>query len=218
MWRIESELGDAGAPYDRRVALYDRLVRSKQYNRIAWSTSPKDYTEFAAAAFASAEGPLLEVAAGSAAATAPLHASAHRPTVLVDLSRGMLERAGRNIAAARGGDADLPARIRLVQADLLALPAPAQPFTTILGLGLTHLFDDVPGLVRALRAQLAPGGQLYLGGLVAETGRGRRYLALLHRAGEVAAPLSADELRTGLNQPVDFRTVGCMAYARISSA
>lgn len=218
MWRIESQLGASGARYDRWAAVYDRLVRSELYNRIAWSTSPKDYTDFAAAAFASADGPLLEVAAGSAAATAPLHASSHRPAVLVDLSRGMLERAGRNIAAAHGGDADFPGRVRLVQADLLALPAPAQPFTTILGLGLTHLFDDVPGLVRALRAQLAPGGHLYLGGLVAETGRGRRYLALLHRAGEVALPQSADELRTELNQPVDFRTVGCMAYATIGSA
>ena len=218
MWRIESQLGDSGAPYDARLLLYDRLVRSRLYNRLAWSTSPKDYTGFAAAAFASAEGPLLEVAAGSAAATASLHARSQRPTMLVDLSRGMLERAGRNIAAAGGGVTDLPARIRLVQADLLALPSPAPPFTTVLGLGLTHLFDDVPGLVRALRAQLAPGGQLYLAGLVAETGRGRRYLALLHRAGEVAVPMSADELRRVLDQPVDFRTVGCMGYARISTA
>lgn len=216
MWRIQSQLDDAGASYDRRAAAYDRLVRSRLYNRVAWSTSPKDYNEFAAAAFASADGPLLEVAAGSAAATASLHARSQRPTVLVDLSRAMLERARRNIAAGNGR-ADLPARIRLVQADLLALPTPTQPFTTILGLGLTHLFDDVSELVNALRGQLAPDGRLYLAGLVAETGRGRRYLRLLHRAGEVAALKSADELRAGLHQPMDFKTVGCMAYATISA-
>ena len=218
MWRIESPLDDAGAPYDRRAAAYDRLVRSRLYNRVAWSTSPRDYNEFAAAAFASADGPLLEVAAGSAAATASLHARSQRPTVLVDLSRAMLERAGRNIAEAGNGRADLSTRIRLVQADLLALPPATQPFTTILGLGLTHLFDDVSGLVNALRGQLAPDGGLYLAGLVTETGRGRRYLQLLHRAGEVAIPKSADELRAGLRQPVDFKTVGCMAYAMISGA
>ena len=217
MWRIESQLDDAGASYDRRAAAYDRLVRSRRYNRIAWSTSPKDYNEFAAAAFASADGPLLDVAAGSATATAYLHARSHRPAVLIDLSRAMLERAGQNITAAIDGQADVSTRIRLVQADLLALPPPTQPFTTILGLGLTHLFDDVAELVNALRPQLAPDGRLYLAGLVAETGRGRRYLQLLHRAGEVAVPKSADEVRAQLHQLVDFKTVGCMAYATISA-
>ena len=218
MWRIESHLGDAGAPYDRRAALYDRLVRSSLYNRIAWSTSPNDYREFAAAAFASTAGPLLEVAAGSAAATASLHATSSRPTVLVDLSRAMLERAGRNIAAATDGDqGGCPGHVRLVQADLFALPPPAAPFTTVMGLGLTHLIEDVPSLVEALRAQLAPTGEIHLAGLVAETSRGRRYLQVLHRAGEVAAPRSGEELWEALHRPADFETMGCMAYARITA-
>ncbi len=185
------------------------------YNRIAWGSTPDDYTEFAAAAFASAKGPLLEVAAGSAAATAELHASSRGPTVLVDLSRAMLGRAAQRIAAA-GGDGDeheLPAHIRLVQADLLALPFPAHGFTTVLGLGLTHLFDDLSTLVGALRAQLAPGGQLYLAGLVAETRRGRRLLHGLHRAGEAGVPRTAEELHAALGTPADIRTTGCMAYA-----
>ena len=97
MWRIETQLDDAGAPYDRRAAVYDRLVRSRAYNRLAWSTSPADYTAFAARAFASDHGPLLEAAAGSAAATAELHARAGRPTMLVDLSRAMLDRAASGV-------------------------------------------------------------------------------------------------------------------------
>ncbi len=61
--------------------------------------------------------------------------------------------------------------------------------------GLLHLsgvrgafvgFGHEVGL--ALLAHLAPGGQLYLAGLVAETRWGRRYLEILHRAGEVAVP------------------------------
>ena len=83
---------------------------------------------------------------------------------------------------------------------------------------MTHLFDDVSEVLNALRGQLAPDGRLYLAGLVAQTGRGRRYLRLLHRANEVAVPRSADELRAGLHQPVDFKTVGCMAYAVIGGA
>lgn len=191
-------------------------MRSRTYNRLAWSTTPDDYAQFADAAIASADGPLLEAAAGSAAATAELHARSRRPTVLIDLSRPMLERAARRIAAA-GDDENpkVPEHIRLVQADLLALPFPVHGFTTILGLGITHLFDDLPALVRALRAQLAPAGELHLAGLVTRTRRGRRYLEVLHRAGEVAGPRTAEELHVALGQPAAFRTTGCMAYAKL---
>ena len=216
---IESHLDDAGAPYDRRAALYDRLVRSPLYNRLAWGTTPDEYTAFAAAAFAAADGPLLEAAAGSAAATAALHASSPRPTVLVDLSRAMLARAAGAIVAAHDAPDDAwPADIRLVQADVLALPFAPRGFTTVVGLGITHLFVDLPALVEALRRQLAPEGQLYLSGLVAETRRARRYLQALHRAGEVAAPQTAQQLHEVLGRPTDFRTAGCMAYATLAAA
>jgi SAM-dependent methyltransferase len=212
MWRIERELAEAGAPYDRRAAVYDRLVRSRTYNRLAWGCAPEDYAEFAAEALASSSGPVLEAAAGSAAATAALHRRSGRPTVLVDLSREMLERAARRLAY--DGDA-VPARIRLIQADLTALPFDGGPgrFTTVLALGAAHLFSDVGALVDPLRAQLAPGGALWVSGLVAETGRGRRYLDVLHRAGEVAAPRTARELYDALGAPEDFRVTGCMAFA-----
>jgi ubiquinone/menaquinone biosynthesis C-methylase UbiE len=191
-------------------------VRSRIYNRIAWSTAPGDYAEFAAAAITSADGPLLEAAAGSAAATAELHARSQRPTVLVDLSRAMLERAARRIVAAHKGESqEVPAHIRLVQADVLALPFPGHEFNTVLGLGFTHLFDDLPALVNALRTQLVPGGQLHLTGLVAESRRGRQYLEILHRAGEVAAPRTADQLHGALGRLTAFRTRGCMAYATL---
>lgn len=211
MWRIETEIDGTGAPYDRRAAVYDRLVRSRLYNRVAWGCAPGDYEAFAAEALASADGPVLEAAAGSAAATAALHRRSGRPTVLVDLSRPMLERAARRLA--RDGTA-VPARIRLVQADVTALPGgPPERFTTILVLGALHLFDDVDALLAPLRARLAPGGRMYVSGLVAETARGRRYLEVLHRAGEVAAPRGVDELRAALGDPEDFRTAGCMAFA-----
>ena len=220
MWRIESELDDSDGPYDRRsAAVYDRLVRSRTYNRLVWSTAPADYAQFAAAAIASADGPLLEVAVGSAAATAELHVHSRRPTVLVDLSRAMLERAARRIAAVCDDDEhEVPAHIRLVRADLLELPFPPYGFTTILGLGLTHLFGDLPALVSALRGQLAPGGQLHLAGLVAQTRRGRRFLEVLHRAGEAAVPRTAEDLHVALDRPTAFRTTGCMAYATLPAA
>lgn len=216
MWRIETLLDDAGAPYDGRAGLYDRLVRSRIYNRLAWSSSPDDYARFAATAFAESDGPLLEVAAGSAAATAELHAGALRPTVLLDLSRPMLERAAARIAAVAVGD-EVPAHVRLVQADLFEMPPDWRGFTTILALGLTHLFDDLPGLVGALRRVLTPTGHLYLAGLVAETRRGRQFLEILRRAGEVGPPRTAEEVRTALGRPAQFSTTGCMAYATLDA-
>ena len=104
-----------------------------------------------------------------------------------------------------------------MQADLLALHFPAGRFTMILGLGLTHLFEDLPELVRSLRTHLAPEGHLYLAGLVTETARGRRFLQILHRAGEAATPRSAVELSDFLDGLTDFKTKGCMAYATISA-
>jgi SAM-dependent methyltransferase len=257
MRRMESYLDDAGAPYDRRARAYDRLVRSRVYNRVAWSTAPDEYADFAAAAIASSSGRLLEAAAGSAAATAALHAASVRETVLVDRSRAMLELAAQRIAAAGGAQqataVDAPAReavngdgatgpsagacdpahpaaaaaaapgeprarIRFVQADILALPFDPHGFATVFGLGLVHLFDDVPALVAALRKQLRPDGRLFLAGLVAETRRGRQYLNVLHRAGEVARPRTAEELHAALGAPADLRTSGCMAYASLPAA
>jgi SAM-dependent methyltransferase len=209
MWSIERHTDQQGAPYDRRAAVYDRLVRSRAYNRLAWSTTPDAYTAFAARALADGHGPLLEAAAGSAAATAGLHAASDRETVLVDLSVPMLERAARRLAAQ---DAP-PAAVRLVQADIGRLPFADGAFATVLTLGAAHLFADVDDLVDPLRRVLAPGGHLYLTSLVAETTRGRRYLEVLHRAGEVAPPRTAAELHAALGHPDDFATSGCMAYA-----
>ena len=198
-----------GAPYDGRAALYDRLISSRLYNRLAWSTSPADYEEFAATAVAESSGPLLEVAAGTAAATAAIHAASTRPTVLVDLSRDMLERAEARIAEEGSGATD---GVRFVRADLLDLPFEPGGFDTVLALGAAHLFADLAPLREALLAQLAPGGRLHIAGLVAETRRGRAYLRLLERAGEVAPARTADELQAEM-RPVQFRLEGCMAYA-----
>ena len=123
----------------------------------------------------------------------------------------MLERAAERIAATAAGG--VPRNVRLQQADLFEIPPHAPGFTTILGLGLAHLFDDVAAVMGALRRALTPGGHLYVAGLVAETRRSRRYLELLHRAGEVGVPRTAEELRAALGRPSQFSTIGCMAYA-----
>lgn len=206
MWRIETALDDAGSPYDRRAAAYDRLVRSRTYNRLLWGTSPDDYEAFAAAAIAEGDGPLLDVGAGSAAATAPLHAASGRPTTLVDASVGMLQRAAERIGDDTG-------RVRYLQADALDLPLDGG-FSTVICMGCLHLFEAPRRLVDALLAQVTPGGAVHLTALVAETAMGRRYLGVLHRAGEIAAPRTAAELAAELGG-IDLDVRGSMAYASI---
>ena len=137
--------------------------------------------------------------------------------MLVDLSRAMLERAAQRIAEAAGTACELPAHVRLLQADIHDLPFGAGKQDTVLGLGLLHLFDDLPGLVEPLQDQLRDGGACYLSGLVGETRRGARYLRLLHRAGESATPRTAADL-ADLLPAATVHTMGCMAFVRLPGA
>lgn len=203
---IEGSLPDAGSAYDGHAALYDRLIASRLYNRLAWSADPADYEAFASHAVASASGSLLEVAAGTAIASAPAYRASDRPVVLTDRSRDMLTRAAQRLAD--GG----PVRpgVRFVQADAFELPFEPGTFDTVLCLGFLHLVDDPLDLVRRLRRQLSPGGRLFVSSLVPATRVGSAYLALLRRAGQVATPRTADDLTRLFGTTVRRR--GCMAY------
>ena len=208
---IEARPGlDPGARYDGRAAGYDWLIGSVFYNRVAWSTSPRDYAAFARRAVESAAGPLLDVAAGTATATADAYRGSSRPVVLTDRSRDMLARAARRIAA--GGR--VRPGVRFVQADAFDLPFPPGGFDTVLCLGFLHLVEQPAAFLAGLRAQLGPGGTLFCSSLVAATPRGTRYLNLLHRAGEIAAPRTADDLASLTGHTWQRR--GSMAYLELS--
>lgn len=207
---IETQPGlDPGARYDGRAAGYDWLIGLGLYNRLAWSTSPRDYAAFAQQAVDSGTGPLLDVAAGTAAATAQAYRSSTRPTIVSDRSRDMLARAAQRLA---DGDRVRPG-IRFVQADAFDLPFAPGSFDTVVCLGFLHLVEDPAGLLAHLRAQLRPGGRLFCSSLVAATPRGTRYLNLLHRAGEVAPPRTADELASITGQT--WRRRGSMTYLEL---
>ncbi|MEJ3654725.1 class I SAM-dependent methyltransferase [Actinomycetes bacterium KLBMP 9759] len=198
---------DEGAPYDRTAAAYDRLVNSRLYNRVVWSTSPEAYIAFAADAVGSADGPLLDVGCGSALFTAALYRASRRRVALVDRSQAMLARAARRIG--RTGPA-------LLQADVFGLPFRAGSFDTVTCHGVLHLMDDAAAVLRALREQAAPGAGLFVSSLVAESARGRAWLRILHGAGEVAAPRAAADVvalaRAEWSGPIEARRDGCMLF------
>lgn len=105
-----------------------------------------------------ADGPILELAAGSGRLAVPLAAAGHRVTA-VDLDPAMLARA-RVAAAAAGVDED---RLQLVEADLLGLHLPdAGRFgLAFIALNSILLLADRRAqrqAVATLAAHLAPGG------------------------------------------------------------
>lgn len=194
--------------------LYDRAVSSRGYNRLAWSTDPDEYEAFAAEAVGSSDGPLLEVASGPATFTLPLHVASGRATVLSDRSVAMLELSRRR-ARTLWDDRAL-VHLAWRELDMFAELEPGR-WSTILGSGLLHMVEDPAALVDSLLRGLAPGGGLWLSGLVANGRRSSGYLAALHRIGEVAPPRAVDQLRRSLPAAASVRLRGAMAYVHMEA-
>ena len=105
-----------------------------------------------------ADGPILELAAGSGRLAVPLAAAGHKVTA-VDVDPTMLAR-----ARDRATTSDVPAgRLELVEADLLELSPPDPPrhalaFIALDSIMLLETRDAQRAALRALGAHLRPGG------------------------------------------------------------
>lgn len=205
-----------GHRYDGRARAYDRMIGSRLYNRVAWGSSPADYRKFARRAVDSAPGGwFLDAGCGTLLLTADAYlANPLRPIVVLDQSLGMLRRGMERVL---GGGRKLPPQVVFLQADLLDLPFRPGAFRTVMSMGMLHIFPDVAPLAASLESLLMRDGGLYLTSLV-ENGRlGDRYLRMLHRQGEVAAPRTADALesflRGAVTRPLAYSVTGNMAYA-----
>ena len=212
----ETFFGNPGF-YARRAKTYDAMLGSPAYNKTFWGTHPRSYAGFAARAIGSSAGPLLEVAVGTAQATALLHVASRRPTTLVDMSGPMLELARESIRQASGGQ--IPARITLECRDMLAQGG-GQRYGTILGLGLLHLIPDLGPVFAGLGAQLEDRGTLYLASLIRGSARSNAYLKLLKSHGDIAEIRTPGELyELALDAGIGTVSVtheGAMAYLVIS--
>lgn len=177
------------APYDRKAAVYDAIVGRPIYHRVFWGTSPRSFARFGRAALeAAGDGPFAEVGCGSMLFTAPMYRdTAVRSIALVDRSMGMLSR-GRKRLGSPG--------IVMVQADGAALPLRRGTFSAILSLNLLHVPCNRTAIAAECARCLLPGqGRLFVTSLVRSGRWSDAWLATLHRAGELDAPLTADELR-----------------------
>lgn len=176
--------------YDAIAARYDRLIGSRLYQRLVWGNRLGDDAAFAREAVVSdSEGAILDAGCGSLLTTTDVHLAVERPTVLLDLSVGMLRRAKARIVARAGS---LPDRIVLLQADVLRTPFRDASFRTVLCPGILHLFADPKALVRSLGSLVEPGGVLFVSSLVTDRVVGRAWLRLLARSGEIQSRLTAE--------------------------
>jgi SAM-dependent methyltransferase len=208
---------DAPAPpYDGRARLYDRLIGSRLYNRLAWGVDPHTYTDFAREAARWGSGPLLDAGCGTLVSTAGVHAQSQRPTILLDLSIDMLGVARDRLRSVAGQSLQ---DVVFLQADVGDLPFRGDAFGAVLCPGMLHLFDDAEAITRELARVCHRDGRIHASSLVAERRIGRQYLSLLHRAGEVARPRRAADLLarlngngSGLAPPVDARRLGSMLF------
>lgn len=214
---IYSALEDSNTThhYDRLAGLYDRLIGSPWYNRFVWGSDCEDYRAFATAACQSQPaGPYLDAGCGSMLFTAAVYTHSERPIIAVDHSLGMLRRARTRLRQASG---EMPRNVLLLQADLLDLPFTSGTFSSVLSMGMLHLFGDGNAMLQSLRRALRPRGRLYLSSLVTHGRRGDHYLRFLQRRGEVGACRSVDEVHAlvaaASDHVAECRAVGNIAYA-----
>jgi ubiquinone/menaquinone biosynthesis C-methylase UbiE len=205
--------------YDSIAGVYDRIVGNRLYQQLVWGNDIERDTEFSRAAAKSSAGWWLDAGCGSLLFTAPVHAQSGRPTILFDLSIGMLQRARDRLIEHCG---HLPEHVLLVQGDVLALPFRQSGFETILCPGIIHLFEKPAELLESLATTLEPGGGLYLSSLVTDRAFGARMLRLMQRTGETPNPIDTAELADVVSDVFDrtpqVDTLGNMAHVWLKDA
>jgi len=184
----------AAAPYDRKAAVYDAIVGRPAYHRVFWGTSPRSLARFGRAGLeAAGDGPFAEVGCGSLLFTAPMYRDARTSSVaLIDRSMGMLSRGRKRLGSP---DSPLPAGITMGHADGAALPLRRGTLAAILSLNLLHVPCDRTAIVAECARCLLPGrGRLFVSSLVRSGRWSDAWLSILHRAGELASPVTREQL------------------------
>lgn len=188
--------GDAvAAPYDRRAVVYDAIVGRSIYHRIFWGTSAPAYTRFARVALeAAGDGCFAEAGCGSLVFTSPMYRE-FRGTfaLLVDRSAQMLRRAMQRLSS---DDGTIPDGVAVLHSDVAALPVRPGVFSSLLSLNVLHVPCDASAITAEFSRILMPGrGRLFVSSLVRSGRWSDAYMAALYRMGELAAPVTPDELR-----------------------
>ncbi|HEY0463338.1 MAG TPA: class I SAM-dependent methyltransferase [Polyangiaceae bacterium] len=186
--------------YDLGAWLYDWVVASTLYHRLMWGMHPDQHEAFARRALAQARpGKVLDAGSGSLLFTARAYRQSAHSLTLLDGSLGMLARARRRL-----GSSARESRIELRQGDLYALPFQTAEFANLFQFGVLHCLERPERSLAELARVAEPGARLFLSCLVLGRKRGDAFLTRLQRAGQIAAPRTADEV-SSLLQHAGFR-------------
>jgi ubiquinone/menaquinone biosynthesis C-methylase UbiE len=183
------------APYDRRATAYDAVVGRSIYHRIFWGTSAPAYARFARAALdAAGDGCLAEAGCGSLLFTSAIYRTpCDAFVVLMDRSIQMLRRGLNRVSMNHGRP---PESVAFLHSDAATMPVRPGVFSSILCLNVLHVPCDVEAIAAEFSRTLMPGrGRLFVSALVRSDRWSDNYMSVLHRIGELAAPLTPDELR-----------------------
>jgi SAM-dependent methyltransferase len=202
--------------YDRMGAIYDRVCGTRLYNYVVWGTTPTRSRSFASRVFESrARGPHVEVGCGGLLFTSHVYdVDRGRPCILTDPSVSMLRIARERLRRRHGR---VPDHVALVRADGFALPLPAGFAATVLSMHVLHVLEERAAFLEALSSLAAPeASTVGLTSLVHTRTFRDRFISALHRAGELASPLTADDLgriaRRSLTGTIDIERHGEMSF------
>ena len=207
--------GNESADYDSKAAAYDRMVSSNLYLRAAWGVTRNQFMDFIDQAFVSRNGPILDLAAGTSLDAVHSYEKSRRPTLVLDLSLAMLQKGAERLRTSLG---HIPGNIAFLQADALDLPIADGKISTLLSHGSFHLLPSIETAVAEWKRVLSNEGNIFVTSLVRERWLGNQYLKLLHRAGEVSAPRTAEEVQSilsnGLGVPIEKEISGNFVFVR----
>jgi len=180
----------AGAAYDSKARIYEKLVSKKLYNKIIWGTSPEDYKEFARKAIHSSSGKLLDAGCGGLIQTAEIYLQARNQCILVDNSVEMLKIAKGRLSK-EGGKLDR--HIKLLQADVFHLPFPDNTFDTVCSFGMIHLFDNKSEFVDEVLRTLKIGSSFYFSTMTTKRFISKIYMSQLRKINEFGELFSEEQ-------------------------
>ena len=207
------------AHYARMGRLYDIACGTRAYNRLVWGTTPEASRDFASRIFGSrASGPHVEVGCGGLLFTSHLYEDdCGRECVLIDPSIAMLRMARVRLERRHG---KVPGYVTLLRGNGLQSGLPAGFATTVLSMHVLHVLDTRAAFLRALDV-LAASRESTIGfSSLVYTGTFRdRFLSMLRRAGELASPITTDELeqltRDALQGQPTIDQRGAMCFVEI---
>ncbi len=178
--------------YDSQAVKYDKLISNGLYNRLMWSNSPKDYTNFCRKSINECDaGIIADIGCGTLSFTSKVYEEIHnRDLFLCDLSYEMLKIGKNRIKTTNS----VPSNISFLRSNALNMPFVSKVIQTVLSFGFLHVIDNPSNLINEFNRILMSEGKLYLTSLCSDRTFSAKYLNTLHKKGHVAKPMNSNEI------------------------